>query len=210
MEATDTGNHKYLAKLTLAAMPTPIKVLATCIIATLAFGMAGALGQIVVHDIIPTFGSGSGGMSEAEEKEATSKGDVAMPSPPDAKEARGDLFEDLSPEKGAAPIPFYRDEQFVWTLKWTHIHLFGINMIFIFTGLITAFLDAGTKLRAWLVALPFIGVLIDVAAMWLKAFVSPLFFWLHIPGGGIFTFIFGYVSLRALWEMWIKPDAAGR
>jgi hypothetical protein len=41
--------------VTFTVMSTPAKALATCIIATLAFGMFGALGQVVVHDIIPTF-----------------------------------------------------------------------------------------------------------------------------------------------------------
>jgi hypothetical protein len=77
-------------------------------------------------------------------------------------------------------------------------------MIFILMGVVTALLDASSKLRSWLIALPFIGVLVDILAMWLKGFVSPAFFWLHIPGGGVFALIFGYVSLRALWEMWIK------
>ena len=40
-------------KLTMATMPTPAKALATCVIVVLAIGMLGALGQIVVHDIIP-------------------------------------------------------------------------------------------------------------------------------------------------------------
>ena len=51
-----------------------------------------------------------------------------------------------------------------------------------------------------------INRLIDNLAMWLKAIVSPAFFWLHIPGGGIFAVVFGYVSARALWEMWAAPQ----
>ena len=101
------------------------------------------------------------------------------------------------------PEPFYKSEQFVWTLKWTHIHLFGINMIFIFMGAITIFLNIGAKARTWLVILPFIGVLIDIATMWLKAFISPAFFWLHLPGGGLFGIVFAIVSIRAFWEMWL-------
>ena len=107
----------------------------------------------------------------------------------------------MTPEKK----PFYENEQFVWSLRWTHIHLFGIGMIFIFMGGISLLLDAGPTFRAWLIALPFVGMLIDIAAVWLKGFVSPGFFWLHLPGGGLFGLVFGYVSLRALWEMWFKP-----
>jgi hypothetical protein len=194
----ESATNKRPLRITLVVLPTPYKVLATCIIATLAFGMLGAMGQIVVHDIIPTF------YARTQNKVTSTHADMAK-EPQGPSEARGDLFADLSAEEPEKHKPFYKGEQFIWTLKWTHIHLFGINMIFIFMGIITALLDIGSKFRSWLIALPFIGVFIDILAMWLKAFVSPFFFWLHIPGGGLFAIIFGYVSLRALWEMWLNP-----
>jgi len=192
-------------KISLMRMSTPVKALATCIIVTLAFGMIGALGQIYVHDIIPTFFSGDDSKSvessskhhDMERKEHTSEATSSV---------RGDLFADLSPEKQKPKkMPIYKNEQFVWTLKWTHIHLFGMNMIFILMGAITIGLNVSSKSRTWLVVLPFIGILIDILAMWLKGFVSPVFFWLHVPGGGIFAVVFFYVSIRALWEMWGRP-----
>ena len=165
--------------------------------------MLGALGQIVIHDIIPTFFAESGAMDPA---------DMSMEAMPDSGSAddetpsseRGDLFSSDAPitEEKAPSIPFYKTDQFVWTLKWTHIHLFGMNMIFIFMGIIVIFLNLRTKWKTLLVVLPFAGVLIDIATMWLKGFVSPAFFWLHIPGGGLFGFTFFYVSLRAFREMW--------
>ena len=191
-------------KISLMRMPTPVKALATCIIATLAFGMVGALGQIYIHDIIPTFFSDDAGKAiesssighDMEKKEHTSAANSS---------GRGDLFSDLPAEKPEPKkVSLYKNEQFVWTLKWTHIHLFGINMIFILMGAITLGLNVSSKTRTWLVVLPFIGVMVDILAMWLKAFVSPAFFWLHVPGGGLFAAVFGYVSLRALWEMWAK------
>ena len=189
-------------KISLMGMPTAMKALATCIIITLAFGMMGALGQIYVHDIIPTFFSDDAGKTV----ESSSK-DHDMEMKEHATEAtssgRGDLFSDLTPEKPEPKkMPIYKNDQFVWTLKWTHIHLFGMNMIFILMGAITLGLNVSSKTRTWLVVLPFIGVLIDILAMWLKGFVSPVFFWLHVPGGGIFAVVFFYVSVRALWEMW--------
>ena len=200
MERERTIN-KPLSRITLAVLPTPYKVLATCIIATLAFGMLGALGQIIIHDIIPTF------YENVESKDDSAHTDM-MREPQHASDSRGDLFADIPAEEPEKHKPFYKDEQFIWTLKWTHIHLFGINMIFIFMGAVTVFLDVSLKLRSWLIALPFIGVLVDILAMWLKVLVSPAFFWLHIPGGGVFAIIFGYVSLRALWEMWVKSEYA--
>ncbi len=192
---------------TFETMTLPAKVLATCIIFAMTVGMVGALGQIIIHDIIPTFFN-----------EKLSPDTPALPHDNEGKHQskstppteRGDLFSDLSATTTEPKHkPFYINEKFVWTLKWTHIHLFGMSMIFIFIGVITLFLNASAQLRAWLIALPFLGVLVDILAMWLKAFVSPIFFWLHVPGGGLFGIIFGYVSIRALWEMWIKPDVIG-
>jgi hypothetical protein len=77
-----------------------------------------------------------------------------------------------------------------------------MNMIFIFMGTITIFLNISIRARTWLVILPFIGVLVDIAAMWLKGYISPAFFWLHIPGGGLFGIAFAIVSARAFWEMY--------
>ena len=189
-------------KISLMRMPIPVKALATCVIATLAFGMMGALGQIYVHDIIPTFFADDDGNTaelSSNRHDMEMKGHTSKEKP----SVRGDLFADLSPEKPEPKkIPIFKNEQFVWTLKWTHIHLFGMNMIFILMGAITLGLNVSSKFRTWLVVLPFIGVLIDIVAMWLKGFVSPVFFWLHVPGGGIFAVVFFYVSIRALWEMW--------
>ncbi len=193
-------------RMTFKVMSLPGRALATCIIISLGLGMLGAIGQIVIHDIIPTFYA----VETADEK-STETGDhddmhTDMMAPGTASE-RGDLFAELSqPEAEPDKKPFYAGEQFVWTLKWTHIHLFGMGMIFIFMGAISLFLDAGIYLRTWLIVLPFVGILIDIAAMWLKGFISPAFFWLHIPGGGIFGLIFIYVSVRALWEMWFKHE----
>ena len=114
---------------------------------------------------------------------------------------------DLLEDEESETQPIYKEEQFVWLLKWTHIHLFGMNMIFIFMGAIAIFLGVDNRNRTWLVVSPFIGVLVDILAMWLKVYVSHAFFWLHIPGGGLFMTAYMIVSLLALKEMWLKPSS---
>ena len=200
---TDPLNIQNKSWPTLAQFPVPAKALISSIILTMAIAMLAALGQIVIHDIIPTFFA---------ESEMTDHSAMAMEAGADSgsvaaetsSSGRGDLFSEDAPvaQNTAKTGPFYKTEQFVWMLKWTHIHLFGMNMIFIFMGGIAVFLDVGARWKTLLVVLPFAGVLIDIAAMWLKGYVSPAFFWLHIPGGGLFGFTFFYVSARALWEMW--------
>ena len=195
MESNKSFSQKNLWP-TLSTFPTPAKALVTAVIVILSIAMTGALGQILIHDIIPMFFSGSHpeGHMGYDDPEVKTESD-------DAK-SRGDLFAEEALETESEEAAFHTTEQFVWTLKWTHIHLFGMNMIFFFVGAITVFLNYGVRLKTWLIVLPFLGILVDIAAMWLKGYVSPLFFWLHIPGGGLFGLVFFWVSLRALREMW--------
>ncbi|UCE51416.1 MAG: hypothetical protein JSV31_19425 [Desulfobacterales bacterium] len=185
---------------TLVQFPIPAKVLVSVVILTMAVAMLGAFGQIIIHDIIPSFfteqQSGYSDYavdsnqyaSEEDDQTSSSRGDLFSESPAQAEEVKKQAF--------------YKTEQFVWALKWSHIHLFGMNMIFIFMGAITIFLNISLKSRTWLIVLPFAGVLVDIATMWLKGYISPTFFWLHIPGGGLFGIVFAIVSARAFWEMW--------
>lgn len=189
---------------TLKGLPLPAKVLATAIIFSMSVAMLGALAQIYVHDILPTFYENS---AEHEHGAGQMHGlhSSEIEPPATGAAARGDLFEGEAP--APEPTPFQnhiKDEQFIWALKWTHIHLFGMSMIFIFMGAITLFLDLSSRARTWLIILPFIGVLIDIASVWLKIYVSPHFFWLHIPGGGTFGLIFVFVSARAVYEAWFE------
>jgi len=201
--STDASKTQHAGWPTLAQLPVPVKALITCIILTMAIALLGALGQIVVHDIIPTFFAESSTM-DAAGMPLEGMQDSGSADPEISGSERGDLFSDDTPaaEEKAHSMPFYKTEQFVWTLKWTHIHLFGMNMIFIFMGLIATFLDVGIRWKTLLVILPFAGVLIDIATMWLKGYVSPAFFWLHIPGGGLFGFSFFYIAFKGFWEMW--------
>jgi hypothetical protein len=183
-----TGNWPMLR-----TFPAPAKILVTAVLLTMTIGLVGALGQIIVHDVIPIFYQDS------------PAGHSTHHAPP---AERGDLLSELSTGPSTEPmIPFYKSEQFVWTLRWTHIHLFGMNLIFIIVGMVTSFLNLSTSARSWLIALPFLGVQVDIASMWLKGYVSENFFWLHLPGGGLFTVIFIYVFSRAFREMWLleKP-----
>ena len=90
----------------------------------------------------------------------------------------------------------------VFALKFTHIHIFGMSAIFILMGAAVIFLDLDATRRSWLIALPFVGIVIDLASVWLKIFVHPAFFWLHIPGGLLFGIIFIFETALIMWQMW--------
>jgi len=156
----------------LKTFPIPAKALVSAVILTMALAMAGAMGQIIVHDIIPTFFSSS----QMEHRGSKSMQKMEQTAADAADDRRGDLFAEELSEMETDKPSFLHSEQFVWILKWTHIHFFGMNMIFIIMGAITLFLDLGIRTRSWLVVLPFVGVFIDITAMWLKVYISPIFF----------------------------------
>ncbi|RJQ77908.1 MAG: hypothetical protein C4519_12805 [Desulfobacteraceae bacterium] len=181
----------------LAQMPLPVKALITATLIAFGIAMLGALGQIIVHDIIPTF--------YEPRDSAENQHHTHTAAPDSADRGHGDLLGEGTVIAKTTPAePFYKSDQFVWMLKWTHIHLFGMNMIFILMGPITLLLNLSPNLKTWLIVLPFAGVLIDIAAMWLKGYLSPMFFWLHIPGGVMFGAIFVFIALRAFQEMWFS------
>jgi len=99
-------------------------------------------------------------------------------------------------------LPF---DFFNYHLKFTHIHIFGMSAIFILMGILVLFLDVSQRIRIWLIVLPFIGIVIDLASVWLKLFVDPVFFWLDIPGGALFGTVFVVDSVLMLWQMWMNP-----
>lgn len=180
----------------LHAWPLPGKILVTMIILMMSLGFIGAAGQIIVHDIIPTFWGDGQHMSmdhDAMEKHSN---------------PRGNLFADAPVEKPVEKkaAPFYQTDTFIWALKFTHIHIFGMSAIFILMGFLVLFLDLSQKTRIWLIVLPFIGVIFDLASVWLKLFIDPVFFWLHIPGGTLFAAVFTVDAILMLWQMWMNPS----
>jgi hypothetical protein len=176
----------------LRAWPLTGKVLGTMIIVMMSLGLGVALGQIIVHDIIPTFWNDPQQIT-ADHAEMETQSDM-----------RGDLFADAPLEKKV--IPFYQTDEFIFALKFTHIHVFGMSAIFILMGILVLFLDVSKKIRIWLIVLPFIGIIIDLASVWLKLFVDPIFFWLHIPGGVLFGVVFVVDAILMLWQMWMNPS----
>ena len=188
----DQSSIPFIRVPGLRAWPLSGKVLVTMIILMMSLGLGVALGQIVVHDIIPTFWGDRQPMPADHGHMENHSG------------MRGDLFAGVPAEK--KPAPFYQTDAFIYALKFTHIHIFGMSAIFILMGILVLFLDLSQKTRIWLIVLPFIGVVFDLASVWLKLFVDPVFFWLHIPGGALFGTVFAVDAVLMLWQMWGNPS----
>ena len=91
-------------------------------------------------------------------------------------------------------------------IQTSHTHLFGQTLIAGLLGLIFLFSSLGERLKSVILALPFVGTLIDIGGMWLTRFASPALSVLVIAGGTIFAAGYTIITLIALYELWIQKE----
>ena len=84
----------------------------------------------------------------------------------------------------------------------SHVHLFGISIIFLLTGAIFSLSEAPAWLRVSLVVIPYLAILADIGSWWLTKF-DPLFGVVVIAGGALMGLALAGQSLISLWEMWL-------
>jgi hypothetical protein len=92
-------------------------------------------------------------------------------------------------------------------IQTSHTHLFGQTLIAGLLGLIFLFSSLGEWKKAVILALPFIGTIMDIGGMWLTRFVGLPFATLVLIGGS--TFALGYVMIAVIsyYELWLKREA---
>src|SRR5213083_41221 len=97
-------------------------------------------------------------------------------------------------------------------IQTSHTHLFGQTLIAGLLGLIFLFSSLGERLKSVILALPFVGTLIDIGGMWLTRFVWPGLSVLVIAGGSLFALGYALITVISLWQLWIGTAvrAAGR
>jgi hypothetical protein len=57
----------------------------------------------------------------------------------------------------------------------SHIHLFGVSIIFLLTGAIFAFSETPVWFRVSLVVVPYLSILMDIGSWWFTKYVDPAF-----------------------------------
>jgi hypothetical protein len=87
----------------------------------------------------------------------------------------------------------------------SHIHLFGISIIFLLTGAIFALSETPIWVRVFLVVVPYLTILIDIGSWWFTKYLDPAFAYVVIGGGACMGLALAGQILIALWEMWIEP-----
>jgi len=92
-------------------------------------------------------------------------------------------------------------------IQTSHTHLFGQTLIAGLLGLIFLFSSLRESAKALILALPFVGTLIDIGGMWLTRFVWPGLSILVIAGGSLFAAGYALIAVISLWELWIRKEA---
>ena len=92
-------------------------------------------------------------------------------------------------------------------IQTSHTHLFGQTLIAGLLGLIFLFSSLGEWKKATILALPFVGTIIDIGGMWLTRFVWPPLAVLVIAGGTLFALGYALITVISLYELWLRKEA---
>ena len=88
----------------------------------------------------------------------------------------------------------------------SHVHLFGISIIFLLTGGIFALSEVPIRLRIAILILPYAAIWADIGSWWITKYV-PVFSWVVLIGGGLMGLMLAAQILISLWEMWFKRSS---
>jgi len=92
-------------------------------------------------------------------------------------------------------------------IQTSHTHLFGQTLIAGLLGLIFLFASLPETPKSVIVALPFIGTLIDIGGMWLTRFVAPSLGVLVVVGGSMFAVGYVLIAAISLYDLWLVREA---
>lgn len=84
----------------------------------------------------------------------------------------------------------------------SHIHLFGISIIFLLTGAIFALGETPMVFRAVFVSIPYVAIWVDIGAWWLTK-QEPIFGYFIVAGGALMGLGLATQILVSFWEMWL-------
>ena len=93
-------------------------------------------------------------------------------------------------------------------IQTSHTHLFGQTLIAGFLGLVVLFSTLGDGKKTVIVALPFVGTILDIGGMWLTQFVWQPCAVLVLLGGGLFALGYLLITAIALYELWLQREVS--
>jgi hypothetical protein len=117
-----------------------------------------------------------------------------------------------------SPLTSFEDVQKVTTpdtglsllhlAKVSHIHLFGISMMFVLTGAIFSLSATPIWFRVTVLVVPYLAIIMDIGSWWATKYYDPVFAYIVIIGGAFMGLAMACQILVSLWDMWIVPLTA--
>jgi hypothetical protein len=91
-------------------------------------------------------------------------------------------------------------------IQTSHTHLFGQTLIAGLLGLLFLFSSLGDGKKTAIVALPFLGTILDIGGMWLTRFVWSPCALLVLLGGSVFALGYLLIAGIAFYELWLQQE----
>jgi len=93
-------------------------------------------------------------------------------------------------------------------IQTSHTHLFGQTLIAGLLGGIFLFSSLHEWLKTAIIALPFLGTMLDIGGMWLTRFVCAPCAMLVLLGGSLFALGYLLITGIGVYELWLKQERA--
>jgi hypothetical protein len=91
-------------------------------------------------------------------------------------------------------------------VKVSHIHLFGLGMVFYLLGRIFVLTDIPVLLKRVVVVTPFAAIALDIGSWWFTKFSPHFFAWTVLLSGAAMGFSFAFQAAVSVYQMWFLKD----
>lgn len=110
-------------------------------------------------------------------------------------------------DAGAADAAMQFPKSFAEMLTTTHTHVLSLATIFVFSGACLTFCRRpGERVRMFLIAEPFVAILVSFSAMWLMRYADARFSWLLVASSSVMAATF-YVQAFLILRELARPAA---
>ena len=93
-------------------------------------------------------------------------------------------------------------DTFATLVRVSHIHLFGLGLIFYMLGRIFILTEMPVRLKRIIVVVPFAAIAIDIGSWWFTKYSMNLFAYIVMIGGFMMGVSFAFQSFISLYQMW--------
>jgi hypothetical protein len=87
----------------------------------------------------------------------------------------------------------------------SHIHLFGISIMFVLTGAIFSLSVTPIWFRVAVLVVPYLAIIMDIGSWWATKYYDPVFAYIVLIGGAFMGLAMACQIFVSLWDMWIVP-----